>query len=78
MTPQGPERPHASITDFLTDASLAALCEALGELSRARVTLHDADGRRIVQVKGDPPWRVCDPDDAAPVIERALAHAART
>jgi len=72
------ERPSASITDFLTDGSLAALCEALGALTRTRVTLHDASGRRIVQSGGVPPWRVLDEDDSAPFVRRALETAGRT
>jgi len=46
-----------SIADFLTDGSLAALCQSISELARARVTLRDRDGHRIV--------RVLDPHDAA-------------
>lgn len=66
------ERPRASITDFLTDGSLAGLCEALGGLTRTRVTLHDTRGRRIVQSGGTPPWRVLEEDDSSPAVRRVL------
>lgn len=46
-----------SITDFLTDGSLAALCEAATSITRRAVRLRDAHGREVVSY---------DPDDGAP------------
>ncbi len=61
------ETPRPSITDFLTDGALAALCDALSAMTGARVTLHDAQGRRILHTGAEPPWRVepADHDSAA-------------
>ncbi len=56
-----------SITDFLTDGSLPATCEALSRLTGVPVTLVDADGRRIVPDSGPVPWAVQGPSDPPPV-----------
>ncbi|MEO1129778.1 MAG: SpoIIE family protein phosphatase, partial [Planctomycetota bacterium] len=61
-----------SITDFLTDGSLAALTNALGELSGCDITLHTVDGRRIVPADGMPPWHIVEPDAAAPPLAPLL------
>ena len=48
-----------SITDFLTDGSLAALCEELGHLAGIPVRLIDRSGKMIRQVRdasGQPTW----------------------
>jgi sigma-B regulation protein RsbU (phosphoserine phosphatase) len=72
MTP--PKRTW-SITDFLTDGSLAALTHALAELSGCDITLHTVDGRRIIPAEGTPPWRIVKPDTAAPPLAPLLqAH----
>ena len=56
-----------SITEFLTDGSLAALCASLGELTHHAITLRDRSGMLIVNRPGDPPW-VLQPDDASPTM----------
>lgn len=56
-----------SITTFLTDGSLAALCAAISRLTGARIALIDPKGREIVMGTAERPWRV-EPED-----ERALA-----
>ncbi|MEZ6210965.1 MAG: GAF domain-containing SpoIIE family protein phosphatase [Phycisphaerales bacterium] len=45
-----------SITEFLTDGSLAALCAALGELTRHTISLRDRSGSVIEHHNTDPPW----------------------
>lgn len=63
-----------SITDFLTDGALAALCEALEQIAHQPVTLHDARGRRIIHQNAAPPWRLIDAeDDATRTIAQRLA-----
>lgn len=49
-----------SITDFLTDGSLAAACEALTRLAGVGVALTDHEGRRIAPAPGSRPWVVLD------------------
>lgn len=60
-----------SITDFLTDGALAALCEALEQIAHQPVTLHDARGRRIIHQNAAPPWRLIEAEDDA---TRTIAH----
>ena len=57
-----------SITDFITDGSLAALCDAIGRVSGSRVALRDANGRTVVGATGSRSWRYLDdgPDAHAP------------
>lgn len=48
-----------SITDFMTDGSLAALCEELSNLTGVTLEVRDPKGRRIVRSTADgKPWRV--------------------
>ena len=57
-----------SITDFLTDGSLAALCAELTELTGVTVELRDASGRRVVRAQkpdGSPTWSLCDATPAS-------------
>jgi hypothetical protein len=49
-----------SITDFLTDGSLPATCEALSRLTGVGVTLVDPAGRVIAPDSGPVPWRILD------------------
>ncbi|MBL9030333.1 MAG: SpoIIE family protein phosphatase [Phycisphaerae bacterium] len=51
--PEAAEAP--TITDFITDGSLAGLCEKLTGLLGVEVTLRDTKGRRIVR-SGQPPF----------------------
>ena len=67
------ERTPASITDFLTDASFVALCSALGQLTKAQVTVHEREGRRIVFTRADPPWMLA-PADADSARVRDAMH----
>lgn len=75
--PVGEQRRGDSIHDFLTDGSLARLCESLSELAGDPIELHDEDGRRIIPDDADAsrPWRIAEhtpepkPDDQAiPII----------
>ncbi len=50
--------PPDSITGFLTDGVVARLCETIGAMGAAIVSLHDPSGATILPSKGDPPWRV--------------------
>ncbi|MBM4108907.1 MAG: GAF domain-containing protein [Phycisphaerae bacterium] len=58
-----------SITDFLTDGSLAGLCRQLSALTGVGVELRSADGRRIVWIEGGG-WRA---EEAEPVAGQATA-----
>lgn len=49
-----------SITDFMTDGSLAALCEAVSALAGVTVELHDSRGRAVVSAVGESRWSVRD------------------
>lgn len=62
----GEPRRGASIRDFLTDGSLAALCAELGTIGGLPIDLRDERGGLIVHDQDDPsrPWRVID--DGAP------------
>lgn len=52
-----------SITEFLTDGSLAALASELTGLLGVRVQLRDADGRLIVPAGGAKPWQAIYVDE---------------
>jgi len=56
----GAIRPEVTITDFLTDGSLASLCVELSTLSGLPIELRDAKGRRVVHIDESPGWRVED------------------
>ncbi|MFG0275641.1 MAG: PP2C family protein-serine/threonine phosphatase [Phycisphaerales bacterium] len=63
--------PHpTSITEFLTDGSLAGLCDAAGRLLGADVVLRDGEGRLITasggRAGGDGPLRVAVVETLAP------------
>jgi sigma-B regulation protein RsbU (phosphoserine phosphatase) len=62
-----------SITSFLTDGSLAALCDELSEMTGVRVSLLDPEGRRIVHDRSDSakPWRMEDVAAIAPPLAPA-------
>jgi len=56
-----PQAPIITITDFLTDGSLAGLCDELSRLVGVPVELHDPAGRAITRVEdsaGGASWRV--------------------
>ncbi|MCC6425304.1 MAG: SpoIIE family protein phosphatase [Phycisphaerales bacterium] len=56
-----------SITDFMTDGSLAGLCAELTRLAGVRVELRDRAGRAIIAGEGRRAWEVVDavlPDPA--------------
>src|SRR5262245_3244418 len=58
----------ASIADFLTDGSLAALCPGLSRLTGAAVELRDPEGRLIIPGTGQPGpgnWKILESDQVA-------------
>jgi phosphoserine phosphatase RsbU/P len=55
-----------SITDFMTDGSLAAVCSELALLTGVSVELRDPQGRRIVRSGDSIPWRVDDAPSETP------------
>jgi len=63
--PVVPPQPRVTITDFLTDGSLAALCEELSLLTGVPVQLRDTRGslvsRRQHPQPGEPAWQTSDP-----------------
>ncbi|MFM9957960.1 MAG: PP2C family protein-serine/threonine phosphatase [Phycisphaerales bacterium] len=62
----------STITSFLTDGSLAALCAAMSRLAGARVALIDPEGRSIVLGEDDQPWHVRPPGPESPRLAAAL------
>jgi sigma-B regulation protein RsbU (phosphoserine phosphatase) len=57
-----------SITDFLTDGALVALCDEVTKLTGVPIQLRDAAGHLIVRSSGPRPWAVLDsptPHDSA-------------
>lgn len=64
--PAARARPALSVTDFLTDGSLAALCDQLTLLTGLPVRLCDPAGRLIVPASGPRPWAVVERDPSAP------------
>ena len=66
-SPTSPTSPTSlSITDFLTDGSLAGLCEELAALTGVSIDLLDIEGRRVVRGnQGDHPWHVVDAKTSA-------------
>lgn len=71
------DKARPSITDFLTDGSLAALCVALSEMTGARVSLHDERGRRIVRTGGTPPWHLEEADERSATLAAELGRLSR-
>ncbi|MCX5691533.1 MAG: hypothetical protein NTV94_17370, partial [Planctomycetota bacterium] len=68
-----------SITDFLTDGSLAALCAELARLTGVEVELRDATNHRIVRTfaaDGTPTWDrlVVEPAETGNAIPLTLAE----
>lgn len=61
-----------SITDFITDGSLASLCEALSRVAGTCVVLRDAGGRVIASAKGDRLWRFAEDDGGGVATARDL------
>lgn len=61
-----------SLTDFLTDGSLAELCDRFTALTGVEVELRDERHRRVVRVAGEGlPWRILPPEESGPVPEGA-------
>lgn len=54
-----------SITDFITDGSLAGACDELARLTGVQVSLRDAAGRRVIKQVGPSVWGF---DDSAPPV----------
>lgn len=63
-----------SIREFLTDASFAALCADLGEMTGLTIQLRDEAGRLIIHDPESPenPWVILDQDEAGPVHDAAF------
>jgi sigma-B regulation protein RsbU (phosphoserine phosphatase) len=61
-------KPPLSITDFLTDGSLAGMCDELTRLTGVPVVLRDPMGRRVVPAQGPSHWTYAgvEPDPPAP------------
>ncbi|MDX2116991.1 MAG: GAF domain-containing SpoIIE family protein phosphatase [Planctomycetota bacterium] len=70
-------RTELSITDFLTDGSLARLCSELQTLTGLPVELRDAKGRRVVKTDTPPGWRVDDAPDMLDALVLPLMVAGR-
>lgn len=71
--PRAP-RHGPGLESFLTDGSLARLCDELGLLLGVRIELRTEDGRRIVSAPGIPPWCAVEeipPEDARRIELRA-------
>lgn len=68
-----PAGPRLSITDFLTDGSLASLCAELTRLVGVQVDLFDIRGRRVAP--GDRPgtWAIIEADRATAGLDPARA-----
>lgn len=65
-----------SIVDFMTDGSLAALCESASRLLGRRIELRDAQGRLVERAPGaDPPWSVRMDEAAQGAVRTASAAA---
>ena len=64
-----PSAPALSLTDFLTDGSLAALCAELARLTGVAVELRDRAGRRILgrTASGDAGWSIAQGGEAGSV-----------
>ena len=62
-----------TITDFLTDGSLAALCLAFSRLTGADVRLVDNHGRTITVGDHEQPWGLMDADPRSDSIRAALS-----
>jgi sigma-B regulation protein RsbU (phosphoserine phosphatase) len=60
----GAARP-LSITDFITDGSLAALCEEVTRLTGVRVCLRDPEGRALARATEAPYWRYDGQEECA-------------
>src|SRR3954471_16644969 len=59
-----------SILDFITDGSLAGLCDEMSRLTGIPVSLRDREGRRIVRAAGPRPWALEPAPAAEPGEER--------
>lgn len=59
-----------TMRDFVTDGSIAGLCDRLTRLTGAPIWLRDASGQVIVPGDGDAPWRLVDAEQG---IARAFA-----
>lgn len=62
----------STITSFLTDGSLSALCAAMSRLTGVGVSLIDPEGRAIVLGDDDQPWHVRPPSDDSAALAKGL------
>lgn len=65
--------PRLSITDFLTDGSLAALCVELTRLVGVPVNLFDVRGRLVAPGERPGTWSVHEPGDLGPAHDPSRA-----
>lgn len=60
---------HTSIVDFMTGGSLPRALDQISHLAGVPLSLHDADGRRVIASDGPERWRLADeppePDSTA-------------
>src|SRR5262245_17701653 len=61
-----------SIVDFMTDGSLAGLCDELTTLTGTPVLLRERSGRRVVRRPGLRPWAVLDTPDTCEAGEEVV------
>lgn len=62
----------STITSFLTDGSLSALCAAMSRLTGVAVSLIDPEGRAIVLGDDDQPWHVRPPSPDSAALAQGL------
>ena len=70
--PHGVHPNFSTITSFLTDGSLSALCAAISRLTGTKVALMDPQGRGIVLGEDDQPWHVLAPGPDSDTLARTL------
>lgn len=64
-----------TISSFLTDGSLAALCAAITRLTGVKVALIDPQGRTVSIGDDQQPWHVLPADGSSAELSAALEHA---
>lgn len=69
---------HASIVDFMTGGSLPRALEQLSQLTGVSLSLHDADGRRVIADDGPARWSLTDRPPPANSTPIALQVGSRT
>jgi len=70
-------RTHTSIVDFMTDGSLPRALEQISRLARVHISLHDADGKRVVADDGPRRWRLVDQPPPLDAVATPIVVAGR-